>query len=185
MALPHPRRPLVRLLVGASLIGAALVCACGSRGPLDVTIVEEAPATDASVDARAEAGHDASDGGGDAVSTDALVDALEAAADTSMPFDAGILPDCAICLAQSCGSQLLTCITSSGCTTALQCVASMCLTGGTPNLQCFAGCTNGDQTTEMQLLGLLGCVIGSCPGCTSALSGLGGLGGGGGGGGGG
>ncbi len=175
-----------RFVVGTSLAGVALVCACGSRGPLDVTIVEEGPApdaaTDASIDARAEASHDASDGGGD-VSTDARVDALEAAADTSMPFDGGPLVNCGICLAQSCGSQLLTCITSSGCTTALQCVASMCLTGGTPNLQCFAGCTNGDQTTEMQLLALLGCVIGSCPGCTSALSGLGGLGGGGGGGG--
>jgi hypothetical protein len=86
---------------------------------------------------------------------------------------------------QNCSTQLLTCITSSGCTTALQCVASMCLTGGTPNLQCLGSCTNGDQTTETQLLSVIGCLIGTCGSqCTGALSGLGGLGGGGGGGGG-
>jgi hypothetical protein len=175
MALPR----FHRLLVGSSLAAAALVCACGSRGPLDVTIIEETPATDASVDAHADAATDASDAGD---ASDALLDVLEAAADTSMPPDGGPLINCATCLEQTCGTQLLTCITSSGCTTALQCVATTCLTGGTPNLQCFLGCANGDQTTETQLESVLGCIIGNCDVCIGVLSSLGGLGGGGGGG---
>lgn len=183
MSSPHPL-PLARLVAGASLATAALVCACGSRGPLDITVVEETPATDASIDVRAEASVDAGEGGDSPA--DAPLDVLEASPDTSMPFDGGPLVNCGSCLVQSCGTQLLTCITSSGCLTALQCVASMCLTGGTPNIACLAGCTNGDQTTETDLLSVLGCVIGTCGSqCTSVLSGLGGLGGGGSGGGGG
>jgi hypothetical protein len=166
---------------------AALACACGSRGPLDSVIIEQVT-VDASLDAHHEASVEAGpDGDAADGPTDALADVLEAAPDTSMPgFDGGPLVNCGSCLVQSCGTQLLTCITSSGCTTALQCVASMCLTGGTPNLSCLTGCTNGDQTTETQLLSVLGCVIGTCGmQCTSVLAGLGGLGGGGGGGGGG
>jgi hypothetical protein len=172
---------LRRFLVGSSLAAAALVAACGSRGPLDIDVIQETPsdaATDAHGDASVEASSDASDGGADAIH-----DALEAAPDTSMGFDGGPLVNCGSCLVQTCGTQLLTCVTASGCLTALQCVASTCLTSGTPSITCLTGCTNGDSTTQQQLLSVLGCVIGNCPVCTSALAGLGGgLGGGGGGG---
>jgi hypothetical protein len=171
---------LRRFLVGTSLAAAALVSACGARGPLDIIVVEELP--DASVDAHAEA--EASSEAGDGP-TDAPGDVLDAAPDTSMGFDGGPLFNCGTCLVQTCGTQLLTCVTASACTTALQCVATTCLTSGTPDISCLTGCTGGDATTQQQLLSVIGCIIGNCPTCTSALAGLGGgLGGGGGGGGG-
>jgi hypothetical protein len=167
-----------RFLVGISLAAAAVVAACGARGPLDIIVVEEAP-VDASVDVHAEAAPEAS-----SEASDGSPDVVDAAPDTSMTmgFDGGPLFNCGTCLVQTCGTQLLTCITSSGCTTALQCVATTCLTGGMPSISCLTGCTNGDETTEQQLLSVIGCVLGNCPTCTSALTGLGGgIGGGGGG----
>ncbi len=172
---------LRRFLVGTSLAAAALVSACGARGPLDIIVIEEVP--DASLDAHAEASHDASHEGSDGP-TDAPGDVRDATPDTAMPFDGGALFNCSTCLVQTCGTQLLTCVTATACTTALQCVATTCLTSGTPDISCLTGCTGGDSTTEMQLLSVIGCIIGNCPTCTSALAGLGGgLGGGGGGGG--
>ncbi len=172
---------LRRFLVGTSLGAAALVSACGARGPLDIIVVEEV--ADASVDAHAEASKDASKEASDGP-TDAPGDVQDATPDTSMPFDGGPLFNCGTCLVQTCGTQLLTCITSPACTTALQCVTTTCLTSGTPDISCLTGCTGGDATTQMQLLSVIGCIIGNCPTCTSALAGLGGgLGGGGGGGG--
>jgi hypothetical protein len=166
---------LRRFLLGTSLAAAALVSACGARGPLDIIVIEETP--DASLDARVEASVEASGEAGDA-SPD--VDAFEAA---SMPVEAGPIPECIMCLTQTCGTTLLTCVTSSGCIAALQCAATTCLTGGTPDLGCIEGCTNGDATTQQQLLSVIACVIGNCPTCTSVLTSLGGgIGGGGGGG---
>lgn len=167
-----------RALVGTLLAGAALVCACGARGPLDITIIE-VNASDAAV---------ATDVQTDTISPDALADAardatpdvLEAAADTAMGMDGGPLVNCGTCVAQNCGNQLLMCITAPGCTAALQCVATTCLTGGVPNFSCVTGCTMGNTTTESQLLSVFGCVIGTCgTDCTGLLGGLGGGGGGG------
>ncbi len=170
-----------RLFVGSALASAAVVCACGSRGPLDVVVVEQVPA-DAAADAHHEAGLDATADVTEAAAMDAPPDIVDAPPDTMMMgFDAGPLGNCGICLAQSCGSQLLTCVTSSGCTAALQCVATTCLTGGNPDPTCFLGCAS-DSTTQMQLLSVVGCILGNCSSCLGALSGLGGLGGGGGGG---
>ena len=173
---------LRRFLVGTSLAAATVVSACGSRGPLDIIVVEQS-ASDASTDVRAESAVEASSEASDGP-TDAIADVVDAAPDTAMPPDGGALLNCGTCLVQTCGTQLLTCVTSTTCTAALQCVVTTCLTGGTPDITCLGGCTNGDATTQQQLLSVLGCILGNCPSCTSALAGLGGgLGGGGGGGG--
>ena len=166
-----------RIVVGGLLGAAALVCACGARGPLDIIVVEQGP-LDASVEAApVEASVDARD------AADAPPDVLDAAAEAAMGFDGGPLVNCGICLAQTCGTQLLTCVTSPMCTTALQCVAMTCLAGGGFDPTCLLGCTNNDPTTQGQLGGLVSCVFSNCSTCLGALGGLGGLGGGGGGGG--
>lgn len=176
--MPSPLFPR-RTPVGLALAIAGVVCACGARGPLDIIVVEEG-ARDASVDGRdVEASSDAQDARVDGES-DALADVIDAMPDVSMGFDGGPLLNCGSCLVQNCSNQLITCVTSTGCTMALQCVTGMCLQGGTPNFQCIQGCTGGNATTQQQLLGVLGCVIGNCGmQCTGALAGLGGGGGGG------
>jgi len=167
-----------RALVGTLLAGAALACACGARGPLDITVIEVA-ASDAAVTADVQTDTSSPDALPDAA-REAMPDVLEAAADTAMGMDGGPLVNCGTCVAQSCGNQLLTCITAPGCTAALQCVATTCVTGGVPNLSCVTGCTMGNTTTESQLLSVFGCVIGTCgTQCTGLLGGLGGGGGGG------
>ncbi len=168
-----------RALVATSLAAAALVCACGARGPLDVTIVEEVPDAGADVAAKLDANADRVD-----ALVEAAPDVLEAAApEASMGFDGGPLLNCGSCLINSCGTQLFTCLTSPGCGTALQCVVTNCVTGGTPNIGCLGNCTGGSATTQQQLLAVFGCVIGNCGSqCTSVLGGFGGGGGGGGGG---
>jgi hypothetical protein len=166
-----------RALVGALLAGAALVCACGARGPLDITIIEVV-ASDAAVTGDVQIDTSSQDAFPDV--REAMPDVQEAAADTSMGMDGGPLVNCGTCVAQNCGNQLLTCVTAPGCTAALQCVATMCVTGGVPDLSCVTGCTMGNNTTESQLLSVFGCVIGTCgTQCTGLLGGLGGGGGGG------
>ena len=98
-----------------------LVAACGARGPLDITVIEESSDAGADVlEASVEAG-DASD-------------ASDAAPDQGMGFG---LPDsgpiaCVACVGEMCGMDLEMCLTDSGCLSALECIVSMCVTGGTP-----------------------------------------------------
>lgn len=168
-----------RALFTTALAAPVLVVACGARGPLDIEVIREVPDASANVDAIADAPGETID-----VSThDVLADVIDAAPEAMGGPDAGPIPVCLSCISQSCGQQLLTCIASSGCRTALQCVVQTCLGGGgMPSLQCLGGCTGGDATAQMQLLSVLGCVIGTCgQQCTGALGGLGGGGGGGGG----
>lgn len=168
----------------AALLAAAALAACGSRGPLDVVIVEEGPlegGADVSVVEAAAGGGDASD----------AANTVEAGNDGGGPlngFDGGPLFNCGSCIVQSCGQQFLTCITNTQCATALQCVFTTCLaslgSGGIPDPSCFATCANGDPTVTGQLSGAILCVVSSCGSqCAGAIGSLGGLGGGGGGGG--
>jgi hypothetical protein len=166
----------LRRAVAASLPACAvLLVACGARGPLDTTIIEVV-VSDATVDAPVEAGPDGGDAAADALDApvDSPADAVDAAPDVAMGPDGGPILDCLTCLEQTCGTQILTCLTSTTCRTALQC-SGACLTGGTPNIPCIENCTMGNATTEEQLLGLFGCIAGSCPNCLSALGGVGGL----------
>jgi hypothetical protein len=170
---------------------SALAVACGSRGPLDI-------------------GDESQIGGNPAIATDAsgFVD-VGANDDGSNPtpvdsgrnprgndagntFDSGIpAVNCAACVFQSCGQDVIGCVTSTGCRTTLQCVATTCLTGGTPSPTCLFTCGQSDPQSVPQVLTLVECVLSSCgQDCTSVLTGggipgLGGDGGFGGGGGGG
>lgn len=163
--------------VPAALFTGLVLVACGARGPLDVTVIEEVPTPEggATLDAPVDV-------------VDAT-DATDASEEEAAGRDAGALVNCGTCVAQSCGQELLTCITSTACRTALQCVVTMCLTGGTPDFTCINSCTNGDNTALAQLVGAFTCIIQTCgTQCTSVLGGLtggGGAGGGGTGGGGG
>lgn len=74
------------------------------------------------------------------------------------------------------------CISTPSCQSTLQCVATMCLAGGSADL---LGCVttqcagDGGLASLTSLFGLFQCVTGNCPTCAGALGGL--LGGGGGG----
>jgi hypothetical protein len=166
-----------RALFSAALATPVLVVACGSRGPLDIEVIREYPDASAPVDAIADVPGETSD-----VAHDVLADVIDAAPEAMGP-DANPVTACVQCLTQTCGQQLLTCITSTGCRTALQCVVQTCLGGGgMPSLQCLGGCTGSDPTTQSQVLMTISCVLSNCSACTGALGGLGGGGGGGGGG---
>jgi hypothetical protein len=175
MSLPFlPGRAATAVVVSALVF----VAACGSRGPLDVEIVEEGPGDGATVDAvTVEAAVDSA--------ADADGGAVDAPEDRGRPgFDGGPIVNCGACVAQSCGQQFLTCLSSAPCRTALQCVVTTCLSGGTPDPACVGTCTQGDQTVLGQLIGAFTCIITNCGSqCTGVLGGLGGGGGGGGGGG--
>jgi hypothetical protein len=171
-----------RALFSAALAAPLLVVACGARGPLDIEVIREVPDASANVDAMLL---DAPGETNDVATHDVLADVIDAAPEAMGGFDAGPIPACLSCISQNCGQQLLTCIASTGCRTALQCVVQMCLAGGggVPNLQCLGNCTAGNSTTQTQVLSALGCIIGSCGSmCAGALGGFGGGGGGGGGG---
>jgi hypothetical protein len=173
---------LRRALFSAALAAPVLVVACGSRGPLDIEVIREYPDASASLDAIADVPGETSD----VAAHDVLADVIDAAPDVMVGPDGGPLVNCGSCIAQSCGQQVITCITSTTCRTALQCVVQMCLTGGMPSLTCLGGCTGSDPTTQMDVLAVIGCIVGTCGSqCTGALGGLGGGGGGGGGSGGG
>jgi predicted small lipoprotein YifL len=147
------------------------IAACGSRGPLDITIIEVGDGG-ADVDATFDASEDA----------DATADARDGAADA--PREATIV-DCGRCLAQQCNQQILQCVQNPTCQQTFQCAVQQCFAGGNASPSCLFQCANDPQGTA-GVLRILTCVTGKCgPDCTSVLALLGGLGGGGGGGGGG
>ena len=158
--------------VPAALFTGLVLVACGARGPLDITVIQEVP--DAARAARRWTHRS---------TWWTRRDATDASEEEAAGRDAGALVNCGTCVAQSCGQQLLTCITSTACRTALQCVVTTCLTGGTPDFTCINSCTMGDNTALAQLVGAFTCIIQTCgTQCTSILGGLTGGGGGGGGG---
>jgi predicted small lipoprotein YifL len=158
---------------------AAAVClaACGSRGPLDVAVVESSPATGGD-DAGATVDANVVDAASlaDATAVDAAPPPVDAAPEAS-------LINCGACVAQSCGTQIVTCLTNTSCRSTLQCFATACLAGGTGSGSipgaCLLQCADGGTSTIVQLLPILTCITQSCgSSCGSALGGLGGSGGG-------
>lgn len=152
-------------LVLLSLLPAATVAACGSRGPLDDNIVNVA------VDS----------GVADVVTVDQGAPDIDTGApDTG--FDAGSGPlQCAQCVGQTCGTALTTCITDPSCTTVLQCIATTCVGGGGGGIDpsCITGCTGGGGPGVGEALGVFQCIMNECGNaCGGLLGGLGGLGGG-------
>ncbi|MDB4944971.1 MAG: hypothetical protein JWP97_4505 [Labilithrix sp.] len=171
MIRPRTSRPratvsLLTLSLRAAVGGFTLLVACGSRGPLDddgpvVSTLDSgalpADAADAgelpSDAATPEdgAGHDG--GGPDGGKTDGGHDA---------GAEGGTIVDCGSCLVGSCGTQILACVQSPSCRTTLQCVASTCLSGGTPNLGCVLGCAAGDLAGALQIFQVFQCATGTC-----------------------
>jgi hypothetical protein len=159
--------------VSALLVLSALAVACGSRGPLDVDIIQLAPDTDAGATPVVDSGQDATvvvDAGPKPVAdTGPSVDA-------NPPREAGVV-NCGLCVAQSCGSDIVTCVTDQECLGTLQCVATKCLGGGgSPDPSCFLTCGSGKGL--VQILRIFRCITDTCgPECGDILGGLGGLGG--------
>jgi predicted small lipoprotein YifL len=159
------RRALALLF--AIPFGAVTVAACGSRGPLQLDVVEVAADASSSVDAAADVAADTQE-----------ADVHEAGV-ADAPHEAS-LASCGQCVAQMCGQQVLMCLTDTTCRTTLQCVAQMCLGGGGGglNFQCAVGCAGGDPSKLGGLIALFSCVTMTCGSdCTGALAGLGGGGG--------
>jgi hypothetical protein len=151
----------------AVLFGVALA-GCGSRGPLDIEIIE-ATSRDGGVDVAVAP----VDAGSDDAAQDAEVDAGR---------EASVL-NCGQCLMQQCGPDIFDCLQSPPCQATFQCVVQKCLVGGggTPNPSCISDCGEGSKGIG-GVLAILTCVTGKCgPDCTSLLGGLVGGGGGGGG----
>ncbi|MEO7113524.1 MAG: hypothetical protein ABI183_24005 [Polyangiaceae bacterium] len=164
------------LLVLVAFFLAAVLGACGSRGPLDDDIVA---VTDAGI-------------------TDAITDQVSlpdvAVVDSAPPVvDAGTgLIQCGTCVAQQCGPDVTQCLTDPSCQAVLTCVATTCFNlggiggeggggggGGGIDPSCLLGCTSSGGSGVGEALGIFQCITGSCGSqCGGLLGGLGGLGGG-------
>jgi hypothetical protein len=161
-------RPAALVLFGSSALGL-LVAACGARGPLD---------DDAPLDAGA---------GADAAvvnAADATPDVPDASAADAKP-EGGSIIECGTCLIGQCSKDILGCVQDTACRTTLQCVATDCLSSGSPDPACLFKCASGDTKGALKIFTIFTCVTSTCgPDCGSVLSGLlgglGGLGGGGG-----
>src|SRR3984957_11035802 len=147
MSAPYP----LRRWLPATLLTTLVLAACGARASLDETVVDQITPNEGGTDAsELETSVDASGDG----------NTSESGTDSGRPaFDGGPIVNCGTCVAQSCGQQLLTCIESTTCRTALQCVVTTCLTGGTPDPSCAEGCANGDITVLGQLIGAFTCIL--------------------------
>jgi hypothetical protein len=178
---------MTRLFVvgfSVGLFALLAATACGSRGPLDISVVEEAldssvidssPPVDAS-DATAmdsPADHDASAADGPAE-------------DGRPPRDAAadVPPNpinCATCVGQQCGTDVLACLQNTACRATLQCVITTCIgAGGGFNPQCFVMCANGDPQVIVDVVNIVQCIATNCGmQCVGIIPGGGGGGGGG------
>ncbi len=156
-----------RIVVGIVLASSvAIVAACGSRGPLD---------DDGPLDAGTAA---------DVMTADvsAIVDSSPPPPDA--PVDAGQdgggnIIACGTCLIGQCSQGILKCVQTPACQKTLQCVATTCLSGGSPDPACLFKCASGDVSGALQIFQIFQCVTGKCGAdCNALLGGL--LGGGGG-----
>jgi hypothetical protein len=165
------------LACGAGVSLTLTIVACGSRGPLDIDVIEYVNDASATVDGAGDDGAGDGANNGDGGASDGPVD---------VGPEGNPLVNCGQCIAQSCGQQVLTCITDTTCRTTLQCVVQMCLGGGGGgiDIQCALACGGGDPANLAGILSVFTCITSKCGAdCASALGGLGGGGGGGGGGG--
>jgi hypothetical protein len=168
-----------RALFASALMMALTAAACGSRGPLDVDVVQ--PVASPSNDAGSNNPINVVDASGP--ENPAPVDSgPQGQADARALVEAGLLT-CGTCVAQQCGTQIFTCIQDTTCRTELQCIATTCLAGdaggggGTGNLGCFTKCAGGVAGLAT-LLPIITCITQQCgPDCGGALGGVPGLGG--------
>lgn len=166
------------LLLPLALPIAMSVAACGGRGPLEIdTDTLDAGDQDATngLDATTQSDGEIPDA---TPSTDATTRtdarAVDAGRDAGgFTIDTGIpIVNCGLCVAQSCGQDLLACIQSVPCRTTLQCVTTTCLGGGTPDPACVLKCSNGDTTALLQIFKVFQCIVSNCgQSCLALLGG--------------
>ncbi len=149
-----------------------LAAACGSRGPLDINVIEVN--ADGSVLGDGPSLSDGSDGSAledgavrDASNRDGASDAGRDAHDSGPPNPL----TCITCIGQQCGAELAQCFQDPMCRTTIQCVFQMCLggAGGGFNPQCFLTCSGGNPAEIVNLLKIVQCIS---AGCGSECSGL-------------
>jgi hypothetical protein len=151
------------ILIAASLC----IAACGARGPLDDTPLDAGTTADVAV----------------VQAADATPEPLDAAPVDAAPEGGSIL-GCGTCLVGKCSQGILACVQDTACRTTFQCVATTCLSGGSPDAACLFKCASGDAQGALKIFTIFNCVTSTCGSdCGSVLSGLlgglGGLGGGG------
>jgi hypothetical protein len=141
---------------------AAVVAACGSRGPLDI------------------GGPFEMDAGMEADLPDVSVP------DTNPPpppipdagKDSGPNPlNCGVCVVQNCGAPVLKCLQDMACRTVLTCVTQTCLASGKLDPACLLTCAGSDPSAAIEALQIVQCLTGKCGGdCGGILpGGLGGM----------
>jgi hypothetical protein len=159
----------------ATILGVAVIAACGARGPLD----DDGPLGGA---ANADAGTvDAATADTSPEMPDAPVTPVDAAP------EGGSIVGCGTCLIGQCSQGILACVQDPACQKTFQCVVTTCLSSGSPDPACLFTCASGDVQGALKIFNIFTCVTSNCGAdCNPLLTGvLGGLGGGGGGGGGG
>jgi predicted small lipoprotein YifL len=136
---------------------AAVIAACGSRGPLDI-----GPSND--MDAGIEAD----------IPEVSVPDTNPSPPDAGR--DSGPNPvNCGVCVVQNCGQPVLKCLQDMKCRAVLTCVTQTCLAGGKLDPACLIGCGNGDPSAAIEAFQIIQCLTGKCGGdCGGVLPGLGG-----------
>ena len=165
------RRALAQVLFAAC---AALVAsACGSRGPLDINVVDWDAGTSGALDGSVEV-----DGAiqRDGAPSDDGASKGDARADSGLPP----VVNCGACIAQNCGQQIFACLADVACRATFQCVVTKCLNGGGgggggPDPQCLFTCSGSDPQGAVQVLRVFTCILNKCGAdCQSVLGGGGG-----------
>ena len=169
----RPRHALAPILFLAC--AALIASACGSRGPLDINVVDwdagNSGTLDGSVDLDGALQGDGAASGDGAIKGDAR-------ADSGLPP----IVNCGACIAQNCGQQIFACLADVACRATFQCVVTKCLNGGGaggPDPQCLFTCSGSDPQGAVQVLRVFTCIINKCGAdCQAVLGGGGGTGGG-------
>jgi hypothetical protein len=168
-----------RTASAAVLVTPVVLIACGARGPLDLGAGGASADLDGAVDVgvSADAAGDQSEGADGATDRDG--GRRDGGREGGFPGlgDAGGLLGCGACVAQSCGMQVVGCISQPQCQMALQCAVTKCLAGGGGGLnpQCIFGCTNGNPQALQSLIGIFTCIATKCGSqCAGLAGGLGG-----------
>ena len=76
--------------------------------------------------------------------------------------------ECITCVAENC-PEVLDCVQDPVCGQGLACVVLECGIGGSPDLECLAGCFDGDIGAALDAIEVLTCIIGTCGDDCAAL----------------
>jgi hypothetical protein len=141
----------------------AILTACGSRAPLDFEVYDQdaggalngaAVGPNNNPDGAPDGGPIKVDGGGPGIP------------DTGIPAI-----NCGMCIASSCGQNVITCVANTDCRDVLQCAMLNCLQGGL-DPTCLFKCASSNPSGALQATTVLQCVANRCgDSCISAFGG--------------